>query len=250
LLVVCAGVPTAACLTLLRLMPVTGAKRTWNPKPDTGGAEYPHVYAIAVAGGRVYVGGYFTRIGGAARRSLAALDPRTGRASSWNPSPGGNQPSVSALVLSGSVVYVAGDFTSIGGKGRVGVAAVDAASGRIGPWDPRTDGKVVALAAAAGAVALGGAFGSLGQREQDCRDAGSPGRSAQAAGARRRPRAFGNPGGNRARRQRMRAAGVQSVRVSALGGYSGGYGPVRPRADPRSLFLARRAAILAARSDV
>ncbi|GIW09481.1 MAG: hypothetical protein KatS3mg061_0538 [Dehalococcoidia bacterium] len=43
------------------------------------------VYALAVSGSTVYVGGGFTSVGGQTRNRLAALDAATGNVTSWNP---------------------------------------------------------------------------------------------------------------------------------------------------------------------
>ena len=81
------------------------------------------LWTRAVSGGLVYVWGFFMNVGGEDRSRLAALDPASGNATSWDPSPNG-------LVLTaapiGSTVFVGGDFTIIGGQERLSVAAVDA----------------------------------------------------------------------------------------------------------------------------
>lgn len=86
-----------------------GRVADWNPGP-TGttnpGGSPPEgaVFALAVSGGTVYVGGDFTTIGGQARRRLAAVDAVTGAATPWNPNPGGD---VLTLLVRGSTVYPA-----------------------------------------------------------------------------------------------------------------------------------------------
>ncbi|HMD68510.1 MAG TPA: hypothetical protein VKF42_06470, partial [Chitinivibrionales bacterium] len=59
----------------------------------------------------VYTGGAFDTIGGQSRKCVAALDATTGNATAWNPNANDG---VSALAVSGSTVYVGGDFISIG----------------------------------------------------------------------------------------------------------------------------------------
>ena len=122
-----------------------GGATDWNPGANKA------VHALAVSGSRLYVGGAFTRIGGRERSLIAAIGRSTGAVSSWNPSAhfqgncddrfGASQgcgvgPTVLGLAVSGSRVYVAGAFTSIGGRDRNYLAAVDAASGAATSWNP------------------------------------------------------------------------------------------------------------------
>src|SRR5205807_1342960 len=93
----------------------------WDPAasaPSGGGSSQPPtVYSLALSGGTLYAGGYFTAIGGQPRDGVAALsaDP-TGAASAtgWDPAPEtgdpGSSATVYALALSGSTVYVGGAF--------------------------------------------------------------------------------------------------------------------------------------------
>ena len=67
-------------------------------------------------------------IGGQTRNSIAALDGATGSATSWNPSAAGGD--VYAIAVSGSTVYVGGDFVNIGGQARSSIAALDGVTGR------------------------------------------------------------------------------------------------------------------------
>ena len=85
----------------------------------------------------MYVGGYFTRIGGQARSGIAALDASSGRASAWNPHAQPADSGVGALAVSGSTVYAGGKFQRIGGQARNGLAALDAATGRAIPLHAR-----------------------------------------------------------------------------------------------------------------
>jgi hypothetical protein len=80
------------------------------------GAGMPYVHALAVSGSDLYVGGEFTSAGGIAATNIAKWD-----GSSWSAmgSGVGNPDSyqgVFALAVSGSDLYVGGNFTSAGGK--------------------------------------------------------------------------------------------------------------------------------------
>ena len=148
---------------LAALDATTGLVNTWNPNalPD-----YASVLCLAVDGGRVYASGSFTAIGGQLRTGLAALDPSTGMATSWNPSPGPMFTNVYAMVPAGNTVYVGGSFATIGGADRASLAALDASTGQATPWDPGTDGQVNALALVGGTLYVGGAFAHAGGMER------------------------------------------------------------------------------------
>ena len=85
---------------------------------------------VSPAGTRVYVGGDFTAVGGAARARVAALSPTSGGAFGWSPYV---NDSVKAVTTSnsGATVYVGGDFDSAAGAGRRRLAAFNATSGNI-----------------------------------------------------------------------------------------------------------------------
>jgi trimeric autotransporter adhesin len=134
-----------------------GSVDGWNPNASAGSA----VACMAVVGNTVYVGGWFSDIGGQARNFVAALDATTGAATPWNPNADNG---VMALAVSPGTVYVGGNFSTIGGQARHRLAAVDAATGAVTAWDPNPSGVngVQALAVSGGTVYVGGPFKSIG----------------------------------------------------------------------------------------
>jgi len=148
----------------LAAVDVTDGKVTdWDPLADGG------VYALAAAGSTVYVGGGFLNIGGKPRTGIAALDVATGQATSWNPgfngTPGASATdglAIEALAIAGDTVYVGGSFRSIGGQPRSRLAAIDAATGAVLPWNPGADDLVRALALSGNTVYAGGDFSNAG----------------------------------------------------------------------------------------
>jgi hypothetical protein len=142
----------------------TGALTAWDPKPDFPGAS-----AIAVQGETVYVGGFFDRIGNARREHLAALDALTGRALPWRADVEGadGYGLVSALAVVGDQLYLGGSFDTIAGQPRANLAAVDATTGAVSPWDPRPSDVVWSLAAANAQVVAGGDFAGINSQYRD-----------------------------------------------------------------------------------
>jgi hypothetical protein len=140
---------------------VSGAPTAWNPNPNSSGVPY----TLLASGGVVYVGGgAITTIGGATRNNLAAVDPLTGAATSWNPNVSSTVRSIAAV---GGTVYFGGDFTTVGGQPRTRLAAVDAASGAPTTWAPAAGATVNALLHSNGVVYVGGAFTTIGGQSRN-----------------------------------------------------------------------------------
>jgi hypothetical protein len=122
------ALPYLAVLDVATGAPVAGAAFNANAKPD-GVIE---TLAVSPDGRRLYVGGSFGRIGGAAVRRLAALDPDTGKIDPTFRPPAPNA-YVRTMALAGTTLYVGGAFTSLGSGTtavkRPGLAALDAGGG-------------------------------------------------------------------------------------------------------------------------
>ena len=68
--------------------------------------------ARVVHGSRVFLGGNFTNVGGAARSRLAAVDASSGIASAWDPN---ISLTVIAFGMNDSALFVGGSFQLVGG---------------------------------------------------------------------------------------------------------------------------------------
>jgi hypothetical protein len=110
------------------------------------------------------------------------LDATTNNALSWNPA--GASALVRALAISGSTLYVGGDFSvrdggvgqddenneylidpnfqTIGGSTRSYLAALNTSDGTVTSWNPNAGNGVYALAVNAGIVYAGGTFTTIG----------------------------------------------------------------------------------------
>src|SRR5260221_378365 len=81
------------------------------------------------------------------------------------PNPDG---SVYDLILSGSTLYVGGNFTQIGGVPRNRVASMDKTSGAVAGLNPNVNGTVTSLALDGSTLYVGGAFTSVGGQARSC----------------------------------------------------------------------------------
>ena len=116
--------------------------------PGFAPAVDAQVRAIAASNTTVYLGGYFSAVGSAARNRLAAVRASDGALLSWAPQPGvgstagnrdGNKATsndVMAMVLAGpnGQVVVGGRFDSLNGTKATGVGALDGETGATRPF--------------------------------------------------------------------------------------------------------------------
>ena len=136
----------------------TGRLRAWAPGAD--GA----VWSIAVAGGDVYLGGNFTRVGDRPRRRLAKVAAGSG-AVAGDFVHRANRTVRTMTVADGSL-YVGGQFGTVDGLSRDRLAAFTLASGRLRTdWTPSANGTVFGLdAGPADRIYAGGAFSRIDGR--------------------------------------------------------------------------------------
>ncbi|MDH5627890.1 MAG: hypothetical protein OEY69_06310, partial [Candidatus Krumholzibacteria bacterium] len=139
------------------LAPPTGALVAIDPATGASSLALGRIAAVSAVAGGVraaapdgaggwYVGGRFSIAGGVLHQNLAhvlsdgSVDP------AWNPTT--NQ-TVRAIVVIGSTVYVAGEFTQVNSTGRNRLAALDATTGALTGWNPNANGLVECMVAQA-----------------------------------------------------------------------------------------------------
>ncbi|HTE34361.1 MAG TPA: T9SS type A sorting domain-containing protein [Chryseolinea sp.] len=128
----------------------TGALLPWNPLVygTTTLDRNVSVNNIRVKDGLLYVAGKFFAVNSmaAVRPGLAAVDLTTGIVNNWNPAVGDMKTTnefVNSIDISGNTVYAAGSFSLLGGnQPRENIAAIDATTGAILPWNPVSKGIV------------------------------------------------------------------------------------------------------------
>jgi len=128
---------------------------SWNP--PVGG----HVYAIAVTGTNIYIGGSFTNVGALTRNRIAKLDYYTGAVLSnvWSQ---GVDATVYALATSANDIYVGGAFTQVGPGTHRYITKLDRAGIRDIAFTNEANGIVRALYVDGTDIYAGGDFTSIG----------------------------------------------------------------------------------------
>lgn len=120
----------------------TGARR-WLTR--VSGGMQPRVSGVAANSEAVYIGGAFTDVSGVPQPPLVALDARTGKLLDWRaPTLRGGLPATSiprvevdAVALDGSRLFIGSNtISSVGGRARPGIAALDARTGALTAWRP------------------------------------------------------------------------------------------------------------------
>ena len=128
-----------------------GTLRTWSPAST---ADVVDELTVSASGSTVFAGG--RGAGGYAQ----AYGPTAGGTPVWNVATNGD---VEALVVSSSILYVGGHFTTVGGSTRHHLAALRAAGGALQSWAPDANGVFGAFGAAitSSRVAFGGEFTTI-----------------------------------------------------------------------------------------
>ncbi len=145
--------------------------------------------AVPDAAGGWYIGGVFNSVGGLPRNNLAHIDS-SGAVTAWNPSTtgGASNGGIATMVMSGSTLYIGGEFTQVNGVDRSMLAAIGT-DGTLLSWNPGVSGAGSAypraLAVDNGIIYAGGGFTSV------CTTAASTCWNGSAAQTRNRLAAFG-----------------------------------------------------------
>ncbi len=146
-----AGAPSFKATNVARFRADTGVgDPTWTPDVTGADMTQTQVYALAAAGGKIWIGGKFDAVDGVARRNLAAVGAATGAVDPGVDPVVGTETDkgVRALLASpsGTKVYLGGYFASIDGAFRRYLGALDAATGNLDSgWKPRVSNFVHSL---------------------------------------------------------------------------------------------------------
>lgn len=122
--------------------------RAWSPSAT---ADVVGEVTLSASGRTVFVGGR------SAGGYVQAYGPNVGGTPVWNVATNGD---VEAIVVSSSILYVGGHFTTVAGASRGHLAALRASGGGLESWNPGANGALGAFGAAitSSRVAFGGEF--------------------------------------------------------------------------------------------
>lgn len=140
-----------------------GTVTAFNPNAD----GIVRTLALSPDETSVYAGGSFSTIGGGSMPALAKLDTSDGSLiSAFDATVAGNAQDVKSVALSSdeATLYVAGDFTDIGGEVRANFGEVDATTGAATNFSPNFNGAAhtVAVSTLTSDVYIGGSFTGYG----------------------------------------------------------------------------------------
>ncbi|MFU8807100.1 MAG: hypothetical protein ACNA8W_25050, partial [Bradymonadaceae bacterium] len=97
---------------------------------------------------------------GEERDRLAAFSTSTGELTPWKPVvEGGN---IHDMKVHGDRLYIAGQFTTMGGADRRNLASLSLATGEVTDWDPRPDQEVEVIEPMGDVIYAGGGFQNIG----------------------------------------------------------------------------------------
>jgi hypothetical protein len=138
----------------------TSGRRLWQARTNTPYYEFDGG-SLAFANGTLFVGGLFSRIAGVPRSGLAALDPGTGKPTSWRVHLANGreaQGQVEAMSIENGVIYYSGFFTGTKTHhANTVLGAVSARTGEVTPWNPQPElDDPMAILATHGQVLAGG----------------------------------------------------------------------------------------------
>lgn len=144
--------------------PEISALDTTNGTPQIdflSGFSGGEVTAILINGGYAYVGGYFTAYQGQTAQGLAKVDLVTTNLDTTFTQATGLDAGVFALVINGTSLYVAGEFSTYRGANAGGIAKINTTTGNLDAVFTQAvmfDGPASALAISGTSIYVGGTF--------------------------------------------------------------------------------------------
>jgi hypothetical protein len=137
------------------------ALRAWNPDVNST------VKTAVLSGSDMYLGGQFTAVQGYSRSRAACVSATVTEATptlrAWDPNCNSD---VEVMVISGSNMYLGGQFTTVRGEARNRAACVDAtvtaATPTLRAWNPNCNAAVRAMVTDGFYIWLGGSFTTVG----------------------------------------------------------------------------------------
>jgi len=154
--------------------PTAGAFDSFSASPDR---DFPAINGavhgiIADGQGGWFIGGEFSLVAGLPRANLVRLRSDRTVDPDWRADTDG---AVLALALSDNILYIGGSFSTIAGAARDYLAAIEAATTEVRPWNPAVSASAIkpnprgvrALAVADGLLYVAGAFSKIGEVKRE-----------------------------------------------------------------------------------
>ncbi|MFA6468516.1 MAG: T9SS type A sorting domain-containing protein [Bacteroidota bacterium] len=131
-----------------------GSLLPWNP---TFGSA---IWKLAYVNDTIFAIGNFSTVNSTNRSRIAAVDTSGSLVSTWAPTlyNSGNAIAANSIVISGDVVYIGGEFTSVNGQSRQNLAAVSRSDGSLLSWTANVTGSVYSLSQIGPRLCVGGSF--------------------------------------------------------------------------------------------
>jgi hypothetical protein len=157
----------AVSVALVTASPATAgvahpAEVSANPADFTPDVNDGAVQKVLQVGANMYAGGYFTSVtkgATVARQNLFSFNATTGAVQAFAPKTDGP---VWALASDGRSLYVGGDFTTVNGVARRGLAKLNLSTGALDrTFDARLSGRVRDAAFVGGRLIIGGTFAKV-----------------------------------------------------------------------------------------
>jgi trimeric autotransporter adhesin len=118
--------------------------------------------AAADGQGGWYIGTQALGVGGHSQVALLHIRADKTLDPNWHPTLEASDLVIFAMAANSSTVFIGGQFQSVNGQPQVNMAAVDAITGQLKPWNPAPVGMIDALAASDTTVYVSGSFSAIG----------------------------------------------------------------------------------------
>jgi len=132
---------------------------TLEMKPHWPNTDGEVVQCIPDGSGGWFICGYFTRVDGVPRNSIARLNA-DGSLSNWDLNLTGNW--VRAMTISGNLLVITGWFSQVSGQARTNLAAIDLVTGEVMDWNLSYTSSIDKMVAKGDTVFVAGGFIQFG----------------------------------------------------------------------------------------
>jgi Secretion system C-terminal sorting domain/Domain of unknown function (DUF5122) beta-propeller len=116
------------------------------------------IYDLELAGSDLYVAGGFVSVSGQSANGIAKINLNNNTVENWDPAISGFEIYVHGIAIEGTTMYFAGEFTSVGGEPRIGLASINLSDASLTNWNPAPGSQGTTVYTAQGKLFAGGRF--------------------------------------------------------------------------------------------